>query len=70
MPQEGGLDSKFFSPNNKLRGLKGLISYNNTNHNSNNNNNANGNVAGAGGVADEIINDHELAQRKAEEAGN
>lgn len=61
MPQEGNLDSIFFSPNSKLRGLKGLISYSNNNNNNNN-------VNGAG--AEEIINDHELAQRKAGEAGN
>lgn len=61
MPQEGNLDSIFFSPNSKLRGLKGLISY------SNNNNN---NVNGAGACAEEFINDHELAQRKAGEAAS
>lgn len=54
MPQESNTGSIFYSPNKNSRGLKGLIC--------NSNNNA--------VYAEEIINDRELAHRKAEEAGN
>ncbi|KAL6975141.1 hypothetical protein U1Q18_023936 [Sarracenia purpurea var. burkii] len=56
MPQESNYNSIFSSPCKNLRGLKGLNSL------------TNGNNSDAS-YAEEIINDHELAQRKAGEAG-
>lgn len=57
MPQENILSNIFASsPGKNLRGLKGLISNNDQAHNPYAN-------------PDEFINDYELAQRKAEEAG-
>lgn len=62
MPREGKMDSLVF-PHENLRGLKGLITCNNKNKVNHNNFNC-------GGVATEdIINDSELALRKAGEAG-
>lgn len=52
MPQESNTGSIFYSPNKNFRGLKGLIC------------NSNDNAV----YAEEIINDRELANRKAEEA--
>ncbi|CAK9145059.1 unnamed protein product [Ilex paraguariensis] len=55
MPQqESNLNAKFNSPCKNLRGLKALIANNNPDTSS----------------TEEIINDHELAQRKAEEAAS
>lgn len=54
MPQESNGNSFFTSPSK--RGLKALVA------------NSNGNEASFL-VTEESINDHELAQRKAEEAG-
>ncbi|KAK1404927.1 kinesin-like protein KIN-14F [Heracleum sosnowskyi] len=63
MPREGKMDSLVFPPEN-LRGLKGLITCNNKNK-------ANYNNFNCGGVATEdIINDCELALRKAGEAAS
>ena len=54
MPQESGnSNSNFTSPGKNLRGLKALISQNEAPYS----------------YTDEIINDYELAHRKAEEAG-
>ena len=55
MPQESNLNSIFISPSkNNMRGLKALVSKNEAPY----------------AHTEEIINDYELAQRKAEEAGN
>lgn len=64
MPQESNYNSVFSPPSKNLRGLKGLNSLVN-----NNNNNGNG-ISDASSYAEEIINDRELAQRRAGEAGN
>ncbi|KAF5949615.1 hypothetical protein HYC85_011608 [Camellia sinensis] len=66
MPQESNYNSIFNSPCKNLRGLKGLNSIINNNNN-NNNSNSNGTDCSYG---EEIINDHELAQRKAGEAAS
>lgn len=66
MPQESNYNSIFNSPCKNLRGLKGLNSIINNNNN-NNNSNSNGTDCS---YAEEIINDHELAQRKAGEAAS
>ncbi|XP_052207437.1 kinesin-like protein KIN-14F [Diospyros lotus] len=67
MPQESSnyYGSIFTSPGKNLRGLKGLNSIIGNNNNSNSNSSDASSFAG-----DEIINDHELAQRKAEEAAS
>ncbi|XAR67331.1 Minus-end-directed kinesin ATPase [Bertholletia excelsa] len=59
MPQENSYGLPFSSPSKNLRGLKGLNSIINNNSN-------NGDVS----YADEIIDDRELAQRKAGEAAS
>lgn len=53
MPQETNSNSLFTSPSKNLRGLKALVSNNEAPF----------------AFTEEIINDYELAQRKAEEAG-
>lgn len=67
MPQESNYNSVFSPPSKNLRGLKGLNSLVNNNNNSNNNGNG---ITDASSYAEEIINDRELAQRRAGEAGN
>lgn len=53
MPQESNSSSLFTTPCKNLRGLKSLVSSNEAPY----------------ACTEEIINDYELAQRKAEEAG-
>ncbi|KAI8557423.1 hypothetical protein RHMOL_Rhmol04G0009700 [Rhododendron molle] len=67
MPQESNYSSVFSPPSKNLRGLKGLNSL--VNNNNNNNNNGNG-ISDASSYAEEIINDRELAQRRAGEAAS
>lgn len=62
MPREGRMDSVVFL-NENLRGLKGLITCNNKNKASNNSFNC------GGAATEDVINDSELALRKAGEAG-
>ena len=57
MREESNYNSIFKSPCKNLRGLKGLNSI------------VNNNNSDASSYAEEIINDRELAQRRAEEAG-
>lgn len=57
MREENNFNSIFTSPTKNLRGPKALVSNNNKSEEEN-------------GYTEEIINDYELAHRKAEEAGN
>uniref|UniRef100_A0A165YY10 Kinesin motor domain-containing protein n=1 Tax=Daucus carota subsp. sativus TaxID=79200 RepID=A0A165YY10_DAUCS len=63
MPREGRMDSVVFL-NENLRGLKGLITCNNKNKASNNSFNC------GGAATEDVINDSELALRKAGEAAS
>lgn len=58
MPQElSFVNSKLMSPNKNVRGLKALVAI------------CNDHASSDSAISEEVINDHELAHRKAEEAG-